>query len=169
MLSNRTPKNGGFTLIELMIVIALVAIVATMALPSFTQVLASNRVSSTTNSVIGILNFARGEAVKRARTVNVRPADGADWDSGVLLWVDADSDSTFDAAEEVRRSEPMPGNIGMAASGSLLAMGFRGNGYLASGSTTEFILRICSPDTTQGSAVSVGFSGRIRSNDVNCN
>ena len=47
----------GFTLIELMIVVTLVAIIATVAVPSFQGLVESNRQKSTTNSVLGLLNF----------------------------------------------------------------------------------------------------------------
>lgn len=69
-------KQRGFTLIELMVIIALVAIMAGIAVPSFTQFVRNNRVTSQADEIHRFFQYARGEAVVQRRTqaVTLNPA-----------------------------------------------------------------------------------------------
>ena len=61
----------GFTLLELMVAIAVLAILVTIGVPSFQTLIQNNRVVTQTNELVTALNFARTEAVKRGRPVQV--------------------------------------------------------------------------------------------------
>mgnify|MGYP002776555428 FL=1 len=79
--------NKGFTLIELMVVIAIVAIVSAIALPSLNAFIDSTRFSAKANDLVAALSYARSEAVKRNATVSVCPSTGctspsANWSAG---------------------------------------------------------------------------------------
>lgn len=96
-------RNGGFTLIEMMITIAIVAILAALAAPSLQQLVINNRIVSDTNLLIGDLALARGEALKRGARVTVcTSSDGAtctggtDWSAGRLVFVDEGVAGTVD-------------------------------------------------------------------------
>lgn len=72
----------GFTLIEAMVVVALVAILAALAVPSFTTMVANQRLSSAAQELQTLLQFARAEAVYK-RTPSTVTATGQKWEAKV--------------------------------------------------------------------------------------
>lgn len=68
---NSIKLSKGFTLIELMIVIAIASILMTLAVPSFSLMINNSKVTSATNEFIGSLNLARSEALKRSNNVSL--------------------------------------------------------------------------------------------------
>lgn len=90
-------RMHGFTLVEAMVVIAIIAIMLTMAVPSFTTMVMNNRLSTQANSLVIAVNLARSEAIKRnANVVLCRSANGTScaasggWEQGWIIYVDAD-------------------------------------------------------------------------------
>lgn len=75
-------KQVGFTLIELMVVIAILGIVAALALPSFKSVIEGRRLVGATDNLISDLQFARSEAIKQNKTVQFQ-FNTAAWCYGV--------------------------------------------------------------------------------------
>ena len=90
----QTTTQTGFTLMELLMTIAIAAIVATIGIPSFQYVTNSNRVSSEVNGLLGDLQFARGEAIKEGQPVTVCMSKGGTtcdttgsaWQSGWIVY-----------------------------------------------------------------------------------
>ena len=78
----RTPSPG-FTIIELMLVLTIVAVMATMALPNLTQSAKDQRVKTASFDVFSTLVTARSEAITRNASVTVTPTSGTTaWASG---------------------------------------------------------------------------------------
>lgn len=79
-------KRRGFTLIELLVTIVVLAVLLTLAAPSFRDVIQNNRVTAQANELVSALNLARSEAVKQGRNaqVEVRPA-GEGWAATVSV------------------------------------------------------------------------------------
>lgn len=90
-------RNHGFTLIELMVTLAVLAVVLTIAAPSFQEMIDRNRARSTADGLVTALVTARTEAVSRNEVVTLCPsANGTscttgasvDWQNGWLLFED---------------------------------------------------------------------------------
>ncbi len=83
----------GMTMVELMITLALIAIIVSLAAPSFSKFVNNNRVTSATNDLIASLNLARTEAIKRNGAVLMRSKNGsANWAGGHRVGVDMHGD-----------------------------------------------------------------------------
>ncbi len=74
-------RARGFTMIELMIVVVIVAVLATIALPNLQDVVARTRLKTAASDLHTSLVFARSEAIKRNCQINVVPAIGG-WVQG---------------------------------------------------------------------------------------
>lgn len=96
-------KQSGFTLVELMITLAIAAILLTIGVPSFNTLMQNSRLTTSTNDLIGALNLARSEAVTRELRVTVcKSADQATcntsvtgWQQGWIVFTDENSNAAF--------------------------------------------------------------------------
>lgn len=80
-------KWQGFTLIELLVAIALVAILATVAVPSFQSTMVRNQLTTGFNQMLTGIHYARSEAVKRREEVTLVMSSGGDGDGWKLeVW-----------------------------------------------------------------------------------
>jgi type IV fimbrial biogenesis protein FimT len=106
----------GFTLIELMVTLVVAVILATIAAPSFQNIIRNNRMATEANNLITALNLARSEAVKRGFTISLCKSStstscggtGVDWEDGWIVFVNNDNDSpaAVDAGETILRVYP---------------------------------------------------------------
>jgi type IV fimbrial biogenesis protein FimT len=101
-------RSSGFTLIELMFTIALLAIIVSLGVPSFTDTLRAWQRDVATRSFISHVQMARSEAIKTSRQVVMcTSADGAtcagttNWMQGWIVFVDDDADATLDGGETI--------------------------------------------------------------------
>lgn len=81
MKNSTQNRTRGFTLIELMVTVAVLAVMASLAAPSFRELLAAQRVRATGYNIVGDLVLARSEAVKRGENVTVTPVS-TEWING---------------------------------------------------------------------------------------
>lgn len=180
----------GFTLIELMVTISVLAILLAIAVPSFQGLVLSSRLVTTTNDLASALAIARSEAVKRATRVTVcKSANsgaaspvcsaGANWQDGWIVFVDSGVAGTVDGtdANNVLRVFQPSVNNGMAVDGgvnfgnwiSYLASGVsQGNGNLANGTFTVDFASCPDPATNMARSVVVSPTGRVMISRVNC-
>lgn len=94
----------GFSLIELMIVLAVIAVMLGVSAPAFTTMIKNNRMLTETYALRAALGTARSEAMARRSFVTVcRSGDGTGcngtWGQGYIAFTDADGDGTIDAGD----------------------------------------------------------------------
>jgi len=98
--------SGGFSLIEMMVVLVILAISLLLAGPAFTDLIRDNRLVSSVYSVRATLNLARSEALARRDRVVVCPsnvtgtgcADSTNWSGGYIALMGSDVSAAVDAA-----------------------------------------------------------------------
>jgi type IV fimbrial biogenesis protein FimT len=98
----------GFTLLELLMTVAIMAILLAIGVPSFKYVTSANRASSEINGLLGDLQFARGEAIKEGQTVTIcASANGTScsgstsWDTGWIVFSDAPPLGTIEGNDAI--------------------------------------------------------------------
>jgi type IV fimbrial biogenesis protein FimT len=100
-------RQRGFSLVELMVTIAVLAVMIAIAYPSFSGTLRSNRLAGSTNELVASLSLARSEGVRSARGSGIcASVDGlacaGDWSDGWIVWVEGQDSATpeYDSATD---------------------------------------------------------------------
>lgn len=107
-------SNRGFTLVELMVVVVVLALLASIAAPSYRSFVTTTRVKSAANDIWSALTMTRSEAIKRNNLVTITP-NGPTWQSGwtVTTMVPPAPGATGGATQQALVQQP-PLNAGVA-------------------------------------------------------
>ena len=113
LLHKMKEKQGGFTLIELMFTVMVLAVLLAIGVPNFRDFLRNSRMAAQANDLLSAVNLTRSEAVKRRAPVTLcvgtTNCAAGDFEDGWLVFVDVDQDGVVDVGEDVlRRHDPMP-------------------------------------------------------------
>ncbi|WBY01582.1 GspH/FimT family protein [Ramlibacter tataouinensis] len=173
--SRRAIAARGFTLVELLVAIALTALLAGLAAPAMTAMTRSVRLTSAANDLFASLLIARSEAVKRAGRVTLcKSADGracsatGGWEQGWIVFHDTGGLGTREAGEHVLlHAQPLDqrlrlsGNLNVARYVSFTASGATA---LASGAFQAGTITMChaSMEGSEGRQIVLSASGRAR-------
>lgn len=175
-------KNTGFTVIELMIVLLILAVLTGLALPAMNAFIANGRVRSVADDLAGALNLTRSEAIKYSRPatacVSVRTTTdndtctGSDWAKGWLAWADKNGNGAIGTTEVIRKTpalvnEPsLQKGITVTTYKDQAVTAFSSLQFNADGTPTpagSYAFLVC--DSTKAAKVSkwveVGLSGRV--------
>jgi type IV fimbrial biogenesis protein FimT len=147
----------GLTLIEIMVTLAVVAVTLSIGVPSFRGMASSNRMSSAANSLVGALNVARSEAIKRGARVNL-VATANDWNNGWSVQVNSSS-------EVIKAFDPISS---MQVIGGSTQYQFLPTGFLSLAAAED--ITVCDASTTgeTGRKVTISISGRFSVSNATC-
>jgi prepilin-type N-terminal cleavage/methylation domain-containing protein len=115
--SKMKHEQGGFTLIELMFTVLVLAVLLAFGVPNFRDFLRNSRMAAEANDLLSGLNLTRSEAIKRRAPVTLCAGtsnclSSGDFADGWLVFVDVDGDGVVDVGEDVlRRHDAMPEGI----------------------------------------------------------
>jgi type IV fimbrial biogenesis protein FimT len=172
---NKRSAGAGFTLIELMVVVALAALLQSLALPAFRGFVNSMRLTVAVNSLFTSLLLARSEAIKRnGRAVVCKSASGeacvtsGNWEQGWIVFHDANNNARRDAGEAIVSYQQgtaapilLTGNSPLASYVSYTPMG---QTAYASGAFQAGTLTVCvaSSSSQEARQIIVSSAGRPR-------
>ena len=126
-LANLSVERG-FTAIELMVTVSIVALLLALAAPSFTPLIESWRVRQATEQLQSTLNYARSEAIKHGGRVAIQKipnntngctsaTDNSDWDCGWIVCQDTNGNGTCNATEPVLQRIDAPAKVQITRTG----------------------------------------------------
>ena len=160
-------RQVGFTLIEILMVVALIGVMLLAGMPSLVTFINKTRVSGNANALLGDISYARSEAATRQAQVAICVSNdqasctaGQTWDTGRIIFVDANADGALNAGETVLRvSQAMSGTaVTVTGFGSINILRFRPFGGLSPATAGSF--KLCPGSGTEGRQVQVAATGR---------
>lgn len=145
----KDKQQRGFTLIELMFTIVVLAVLLGIGVPNFRDFIRNSRMTSAANDLLGDLNFARTEAIKRRGRVAICAVDPATPNNCVTtgtefsawtVFTDADGNGAIDtpATDVLRRHARVGEGVVGTPSGALNVV-FGASGFVLPGSATQVL------------------------------
>jgi len=141
--------SRGFTLVELMVTVSVIAILAAVAVPGMTALINSSRLNGQAEEMVSSLQLARAEAIRRNARVTVCPSsDGSTCASSTnwSQWVVRGRDN-ITATDDVIRSNRASG--GVQISGPAAGIVFRPSGLIDSQQTVTVCMPTTNPSQNQ--------------------
>lgn len=151
----------GFTIIELMVVVAVLAIIATVAVPSFQQIIENNRLATEANRIFSAMSYARSEAVRVGDDASMTAATGG-FSNGWCVHLGANCTG----ADILRQFEA--GDLAYSSSGNQVTFNARGEMKNANFQIAVEPLNCDSGEVDKRRVISVSLSGRASIQTGDC-
>jgi type IV fimbrial biogenesis protein FimT len=147
----RRRRSAGFTMVELLVTIAIATILATVAIPSFSALIASQRAKAAASELFASFLTARSDAIVRNANVTVSPLAGG-WNLGGWQILDP-ANNVLDSHGAVPGVTITPSPLGSTVT-------FRPSGRVLIGSTNFFVVTTVSGSTHNYQCISLNLNGR---------
>ncbi|MBC7707248.1 MAG: GspH/FimT family pseudopilin [Rhodoferax sp.] len=150
--SSRSIRERGFTLVELMTTVSVMAIALAIATPSLTGFVRSSKVRSAQSELVSSMMLARSEATKRGVPVGMAataPSTGNEFGAGWKVWVDDNANGVIDSGEVLVRDYPgyEPSSVVLGTTGNVTLVSFAPTGF----ATASVTFKVCgTSDATKG-------------------
>ncbi|MCC5872071.1 MAG: GspH/FimT family pseudopilin [Gammaproteobacteria bacterium] len=151
-------RQSGITLVELLVTLAVIGIMVGVVFPGFRGLMDRNSMTTTANSLVLAVSYARSEALRGAGLVRLR-ARGT-WPGGWEVVVPDENGVN----QVVRVFDPIPGSLTLAASGGITQLTFNNQGLLQDATPRTFTL--CLPGDS-GVEISISATGRPNTSPLN--
>jgi type IV fimbrial biogenesis protein FimT len=153
-------RSGGFTLVEMMVVVAVLVALLASAGPAMSSFATANQLAASKTGFAGALALARSEAAKRGSTVILAArgtaATGNELGGGWDIVVDSNGNGSADTGDTlVRRFDALPAGVRLSGDYSIV---YRATGYLATAAGKTYTVCRAS-GSHDGYQVSVTASG----------
>lgn len=154
----------GFTIVELMITLAVVAFLAGVGIPAFRNFVVQQELTAQINGFVLAVNQARSESLRRRADVSVLAVDAADdaneWGPGFCVVVG----SPANCDDALSRYEDSGANTldGVDALDTVGILTFNGRGVLSNAANLPATIQLCSPGRARGRVITVSPIGRVQ-------
>jgi type IV fimbrial biogenesis protein FimT len=170
-------RTLGFTLIEMLVVLSLIVILATLVAPGMSRLVAKSRQTDEVNALLRALHIGQTEAIKRNATVSVCARDapdpgsqtcGPDWENGCMVFEETvNVDGEYDAGEPlIAVCEPATPGTTLRSAQFIRSIQFQPDGFVAQAGT---FIHCDARGPAAARAVNVSRSGRARVGDRDFN
>jgi len=163
----------GFTLIEMMTTLVIATILLTVGVPSFSQVIRTNRIASQVNLLVSSLNAARSEAVSRGVPVSIcASANQAtcsgnnDWSTGWIVYTDNNSSGATSVSQVLRTHESLTGAPVVATDTGATFIRYQNDG--SAGAQVNITHTIADCSGTEQRVINVSAAGRVSTTSAAC-
>ena len=145
-IATNRQRVQGFTLLELLVTIAVAAILLAIAIPSYRSVVQRNAMAATVNDLVGALNYARSQSVTRGTPVFICKSEdqancteGGGWEQGWLIFAPLPGAAAEPSRDNILRvRSPLEGQISISGNRNISSrVAFDANGF-AMGSIGTF-------------------------------
>ncbi|MEH6358549.1 MAG: GspH/FimT family pseudopilin [Pseudomonadales bacterium] len=169
-------KLLGFTLVELLVSLAIGAVLLFVAAPVFTSIVRAGYLSTQTHLFVSAVNYARTEAIQRKQTVficarlNNHCQNNQKWEQGWLIFVDENRNGALDNDELIQVSGGFEVGYTLRPNVSASNLLFRSDGVVrrGTGALPLMTFRLCAPDAGAGNLaersreIVINATGRMR-------